>query len=102
MALVVDPNGTPWSVRRRWWPFPGDALDLTFGWFEVIVGAFFAVLWPFWLAGKFLGVPWVIVVERDGQQVGRESVRGWRRSATRITELAGQVGRGTRSGHFTL
>ncbi|HJT92501.1 MAG TPA: hypothetical protein VJ777_11220 [Mycobacterium sp.] len=102
MALTRDPNGTVWTVSRRWWPFPGDALDLTFGWFELILGALFAVLWPFWLLAKFCGARWVITVERDGHQVGRELVRGWGESQRRINELALEVSSGGRSGHFAI
>ncbi|MGZ5363507.1 MAG: hypothetical protein ACXWZR_05280 [Mycobacterium sp.] len=75
MAVLTDPNGTVWSINRRMWPFPGDALDLTFGLFEVLIGVLFALLWPFWLLAKFCGVRWVITVERNGHQVGRELVR---------------------------
>ena len=102
MALTRDPNGTVWQVTRRWWPFPGDALDLTFGLFEVILGVLFTLLWPFWLLGKVCGVRWVITVERDGHQVGRELVRGWRKSQRRINELALEVSSGGRGGHFAI
>jgi hypothetical protein len=102
VAVLTDPNGTHWSVNRRWWPFPGDALDLTFGWFEVILGALFAVMWPFWLLAKFCGVRWVITIERDGHQVGRELVRGWSKSKTRINEIAFDVAAGGRGGQFVL
>lgn len=102
MAVFTDPNGTVWAITRRWWPFPGDALDLTFGWFEFVLGALFAVLWPFWLLAKFCGVRWVITVERDGHQVGRELVRGWSASKRRIDEIAAQVTSGSRSGRFVV
>jgi hypothetical protein len=98
MALVRDTNGTQWSVRRRLWPFPGDALDLTFGWFEGVLAALFALLWPFWWLTKFLGARWVIVIEREGNEVGRELVRGWRKSKKRINEIAVDVASGRRSG----
>ena len=102
MVVLTDPNGTTWAVNRRWWPFPGDALDLTFGLFEVLLGALFAVLWPFWLLAKFCGVRWVITVERNGHQVGRELVRGWGKSNRRIDELAREVGSGGRFGHTVI
>ena len=76
VAVVRDPSGTVWDVSRRWWPFPGDVLDFTFGWFELAIGVLFAVLWPFWLVAKFCGVRWVIIIARDGHEVGRELVRG--------------------------
>ncbi|MGO4445744.1 hypothetical protein AB4Z42_20555 [Mycobacterium sp. 2YAF39] len=102
MAIFTAPDGTVWSINRRWWPFPGDALDLTFGLFEVMIGILFAVLWPFWLLAKFCGVRWVITVERNGHQVGREQVRGWNSSQRRVNEIAQEVVAGGRSGHFTV
>ncbi|MDX1872545.1 hypothetical protein SBI67_10470 [Mycolicibacterium sp. 120266] len=49
MAVVTDPNGTQWSVHRRWWPFPdlSDVVDLD--WFTWLLAAPFLLLWPFWL-----------------------------------------------------
>ncbi|MGV0603630.1 hypothetical protein [Mycolicibacterium sp. XJ1904] len=102
MAVVRDTFGTEWQISRRWWPFPGDALDLTFGWLEILVGALFVVLWPFWLLGKFCGVRWVITVERDGHQVGRELVRGWNRSEGRMSEIALEITAGGRGGQFVI
>jgi hypothetical protein len=102
VAVLTAPDGTVWSINRRLWPFPGDALDLTFGLFEVIIGVLFALLWPFWLLAKFCGVRWVITVERNGHQVGRELVRGWNSSKRRVDEIAREVVAGGRSGHFTL
>ncbi|MGZ5396307.1 MAG: hypothetical protein ACXWEI_12815 [Mycobacterium sp.] len=87
MAVLTDPNGTVWSINRRMWPFPGDALDLTFGLFEVLIGVLFALLWPFWLLAKFCGVRWVITVERNGHQVVESSCAGG----------AGRSGASTRS-----
>lgn len=101
MAVVVDPNGTPWSVHRVWWPFPG-VVDLTFDLFELVLALPFLVLWPFWVAAKWLGARWTIVVERDGQEVGRELVRGWSRSKGRIAALALEVSQGARSGRFVI
>ena len=102
MAVLTDRNGTVWSINRRLWPFPGDALDLTFGLFEVLIGLFFALLWPFWFVAKLCGVRWVITIERDGHQVGRELVRGWNTSKRRVNEIAQEVAGGGRSGHFTV
>jgi hypothetical protein len=62
----------------------------------------FALLWPFWLLAKFCGVRWVLTVERNGHQVGRELVRGWNNSKRRVDEIAHEVVAGGRSGHFTL
>jgi hypothetical protein len=102
VAVLTAPDGTVWSINRRLWSFPGDALDLTFGLFEVIISVLFALLWPFWLLAKFCGVRWVITVERNGHQVGRELVRGWNSSKRRVDEIAREVVAGGRSGHFTL
>ncbi len=46
------------------------------------------LMWPLWLMAKWLGVPWTIIIERDGSEVGREQVRGWRRSRGRVQELS--------------
>jgi hypothetical protein len=102
VAVVRDPSGTVWDVSRRWWPFPGDALDLTFGWFELVLGALFVVLWPLWLLGKYCGVRWVITIQRDGHQVGRELVRGAGNAKRRINDLAMEIAHGSRSGSFTI
>lgn len=91
-----------WDVSRRWWPFPGDALDLAFGWLEIFVGALFLALWPFWLLAKFCGVRWVITIERDGHQVGRELVRGWNRSKGRVNDIALEIAAGGRGGRFVI
>ncbi|BBZ61112.1 hypothetical protein [Mycolicibacterium monacense] len=101
MAAVTDPNGTTWSVHRQWWPFPG-VVDLTFDLFGLVLALPFLVLWPFWLVTKWLGGRWTILVERDGQEMNRERVRGWQRSKGRIAELAWQISQGARSGRFVL
>jgi len=101
MAVVLDPHGRAWSVRREWWPFPGDLLDFT-DLFEIVIGLVFVVLWPFWLVTKFLGARWVIVVERDGHEVGRELVRGGRMAKARVNEIAVQIAGGDRSGSYSI
>ncbi len=101
MAVLTDPNGTVWSIKRRWWPY-GGALDLTFGWVEELLGVLFVLLWPFWVLAKFCGVRWVITVKRDGQQVGKERVRGWNRSKQRVDEIARELAEGDKSGQFTV
>lgn len=102
MAVVTDPNGTQWSVHRRWWPFP-DVGGLAFdGLIGLVLAAPLLLLWPFWLSAKALGVRWRIVVERDGVEMETQLVRGWRRSGARIDELAVQVAGGWRSGHFSI
>ncbi|MFG1929924.1 hypothetical protein ACGFK1_04625 [Mycobacterium sp. NPDC048908] len=101
MAVVLDPHGTAWSVHRVWWPFPGDLLDFT-DLVEIAVGLVFVLLWPFWWLTKFLGARWVVVVERDGHEVARELVRGGRKAKGRINDIALQIGRGDRSGSYTV
>ncbi|WP_101949685.1 hypothetical protein [Mycobacterium sp. 3519A] len=101
MAVVVDPHGKAWSVRRDWWPFPGDLLDFT-DLIEIVIGLLFVALWPFWLLTKFLGARWVVVIERDGHEVGRELVRGGRKAKARINDIALQIAKGDRSGSYTI
>ena len=101
MAVVLDPHGRAWAVRRDWWPFPGDLLDFT-DLFEIFIGLVFVLLWPFWLVTKFLGARWVIVVERDGHEVGRELVRGGRMAMARVNEIAVQIAGGDRSGSYSI
>jgi hypothetical protein len=101
MAVVVDPHGAVWSVHRDWWPFPGDLLDIT-DLFEIAIGLLFVALWPCWLLAKLLGVRWVVVIERDGHQVGRELVRGSGRAKRRVNEIALEIASGGRSGAYTI
>jgi hypothetical protein len=88
-------------VHRDWWPFPGDLLDFT-DLFEIAIGLLFVVMWPFWLLTKFLGARWVVVVERDGHEVGRELVRGGNKAKARVNEIAAQIAGGDRSGRYTI
>jgi hypothetical protein len=61
------------------------------------------VLWPFWLATKFLGARWRIIVERDHADASTELVRGWRRSQARINDLALEIAQGRHQyGRFVL
>jgi len=92
VAVLTDDNGTVWSIRRRWWAFPS-ALDLL-GWVGDLIGVLFMILWPFWLLAKFCGVRWVITINRDGERVGRERVRGWKNSTLRMEEIAQEVAAG--------
>ncbi|MEO3757603.1 hypothetical protein ABGB19_04845 [Mycobacterium sp. B14F4] len=101
MVVVVDRHGRAWSVYRDWWPFPGDLADFT-DLFAVLVGLLFVALWPFWLIGKFVGVRWAVVIERDGHEVGRELVRGWTGSKCRVNEILVEVTAGGRGGQFTI
>ena len=101
MAVVLDPHGRAWSVYRDWWPFPGDLLDFT-DLFEIAIGLVFVALWPFWLLTKFLGARWVIVIERDGHEVGRELVRGRGTAKRRVEQIAREIAGGDRSGSYTI
>lgn len=104
MAVVTDPNGAQWNIHRRWWPFPDltDILDLDFFILSLIVAVPFVFLWPFWYAAKFLGVRWRIVIERNGHEQGFELVRWYRRSSSRINDIAQEIAHGRRSGHFVI
>ncbi|MGU3502171.1 hypothetical protein [Mycobacterium sp. C31M] len=102
MAVVTDPNGVQWSVHRRWWPFwnlGGFALEGLFG---LVMAAPCLVLWPMWLVSKWLGARWRIVVVRHDTEVETRLVRGWRASGASIDQLALQIARGWRSGHFSI
>jgi len=101
MAVVVDSHGRAWSVYRDRWPFPGDIFDFT-DVFELAIGLLFVVLWPFWLLTKFLGARWVIVIERDGHEVGRELVRGRSKAKGRVNQIAYEIAHGDRSGSYTI
>jgi hypothetical protein len=105
-VVVSDPGGVQWSVRRKWWPFFGaDALfDLSFiGLLGLLLVLPLLVVWPFWLATKFLGARWRIIVDRDHAEASTELVRGWRRSAARINDLALEIAQGRHQyGRFVL
>jgi hypothetical protein len=96
VAVLTDPDGSVWSIRRRWWSFPG-FLDLL-GWVGDLIGVIFMILWPFWLVAKFCGVRWVISIHRDGERVGIERVRGWTNTRLRMEEIAQEVAAGDYSG----
>jgi hypothetical protein len=105
-VVVSDPGGVQWSVRRKWWPFFGadDLFDLSFiGLLGLLLVLPLLVLWPFWLATKFLGARWRIIVERDHADASTELVRGWRRSQARINDLALEIAQGRHQyGRFVL
>jgi hypothetical protein len=94
MAEVTDPSGVSWSLRRRRWydltGFEGNSLDVGLV-FIVLIGGW----WPFWFIAHWLGLRWRIVIERDGEEVGEEWVRGWRKSGRRIQEISESVIAGT-------
>ena len=85
---VTDPDGSSWSVRRWWWKtIPWETGFATLDMLIFLVVLPFMVLWPFWLLAKWCGVPWTIITTRDGEEVGREQVKGWRRSGARMDEI---------------
>jgi hypothetical protein len=64
------------------------------GWVGDLIGVLFMILWPFWLLSKFCGVRWVITINRDGERVGKERVRGWKNSKLRMEAIAQEVAAG--------
>jgi hypothetical protein len=105
-VVVSDPGGVQWSVRRKWWPFFGadDLFDLSFiGLLGLLLVLPLIAAWPFWLATKFIGARWRIIVERDHGEASTELVRGWRRSKARINDLALEIAQGRHQyGRFVL
>jgi hypothetical protein len=99
MAAVTDSAGVQWSVRRRRWydltDFPGGADELT-------LVLLFGGWWPFWFVAHWLGLRWRILIERDGEEVDEEWVRGWRRSRRRIQELIAMATVGTLQQSLTV
>ena len=97
MPEFRDADRVKWRVRRLWWPLLGP-MDMaswgssTFGVVMFVIALPMILAWPFWLLLKFCGVPWKVVTERDGDEVAREKVRGWRASGKRIDELVAEIG----------
>jgi hypothetical protein len=112
VAKVTDPNGVQWTVRRRRW------FDMSFLGSSVISGDIFSgndlgaallglvllpfliaflivAIWPFWFIAHWLGLPWRITIQREGNEVGEEEVRGWYKPGRRIQEIAQSVAAGT-------
>jgi hypothetical protein len=89
MAEVTDPDGVEWSVDRRSF-FAPDVVSPD-GELTLLLVA----IWPLWFIAHWLGVRWVIVIERAGSQVSEERVRGWGKSHRRIQEIAESVTAGT-------
>jgi hypothetical protein len=99
MAEVTDPNGVKWSVDRAWWVFDlfsGGSASGADQLGEIVLGILLTVLlWPLFFIAHGLGLPWTIVIEREGRRVGKEKVRGWNRSGQRIQEIAQSAAAGT-------
>lgn len=95
-VTVTDPDGVSWSVRRWWWKtIPWETGFATLDMLIFLIVLPFMVMWPFWLLSKCLGASWTIIIARDGTEVGREKVTGWKRSGTRIEEIARSAQEGT-------
>lgn len=89
MTKVTDPDGATWRVRRWWWKtVPWETGFSTLDALIFLVVLPFMLMWPVWLASKWLGASWTVLVECEGEKVARERVRGWGESARRIDELA--------------
>ena len=82
-------------MRRAQWPLLY-ALDMasygssTFGVVMFLLALPLLAAWPIWLLAKLCGVPWKVVTERDGDDVAREKVKGWRASGRRIQEIVAE------------
>lgn len=95
-ARVTDPEGVEWVVRRWWWrTIPWESGFATLDTIIFLIVLPFMLMWPFWLAAKWLGASWTVLTERDGKEVAREQVRGWDASGRRIAELAELAEAGT-------
>ena len=86
VVTVADPQGAQWTVRRA--PIPD--MSAASGAEEGLI-----LMWPFWFIAHWLGLPWKIVIHRDGAWEGSESVRGWHKSGRRIQEIAEALAKGT-------
>jgi len=90
MSEVIDPYGVRWSVRRRHWYDMSnwnDADAVDDGWSLVTFTLLAVAWWPVWFSTHWLGLPWRIVIKRDGKTVDEEEVRGWHESRRRIREI---------------
>lgn len=98
---LTDPDGQEWLVTRRWWPWgagqnprpqeqapallPAEVLDLVLR----------VVFLPVVIVLRAARVRrWPIQAWRGGELVHAEAVRGWTRSAERMTEMAEGIRRG--------
>jgi hypothetical protein len=91
-----DADNVTWSVRRLWWPLLGP-LDMAssgtsaFGVVMFLLALPMLLCWPFWFVAKFCGAPWKVVTERDGDEIAREKVTGWRASGRRVDEIVAEI-----------
>ena len=99
MAEVTDPSGVRWSVRRRRWydltGFPVGCDDLGLGGLMILI-TLVGGWWPFSFIAHRLGLSLADdAIDRDGEQVEEEWVRGWRNSHLRIQEIIESATAGT-------
>ncbi|KMO68600.1 hypothetical protein [Mycolicibacterium chlorophenolicum] len=105
---VQSPDGASWTVRRRWVPRLDkdnalgklslmDRYDRDVLFVSVLIAVpLMVVLLPLSLAAKLCGLQrWEIEIERDGERLATERVRGWSASVDRIDSIAAQVRAGT-------
>ncbi len=96
MARVTDPDGVRWNVRRWWWQtIPWETGFATLDALIFLLVLPFMLMWPFWLLAKWCGVPWTVQILRDGTEVGRERVKGWKQSRARVDQIARSLQDGT-------
>ena len=84
--------------RRRWYDMSnfGDGGSTEIG--ALVLFPLLAVAWwPFWFVAHWFGLPWRLVIKRDGTEVYEIEVRGWHKSRRRIQEIAESVAAGTLS-----
>src|SRR5262249_49372955 len=80
VAEITDLSGVQWSVRRRrWYDMSSGGIDGNSLGDNPLLGLlllpfFLVAIWPVWFIAHWLGVRWVIVIERDGKAVGKEEV----------------------------
>jgi hypothetical protein len=95
VAKVTDPDGVQWSVDRSWIFVPRSGTSSYDAATGLVLPLLLLAFWPFWFPAHWLGLAWVIEIERGKKGVGREKVRGWGKSQRRIQEIAESAATGT-------
>jgi hypothetical protein len=103
MAKATDPKGVQWSVHRKWmcpfWDATGGSGQSAPGVGVLVLWAIILlqiiVIWPCWFIAHWLGVPWIIVIDRNGIQEFEARGHGWRESQRAIREIAESAAAGT-------
>ncbi|GAB5901865.1 hypothetical protein OKHIL_76770 [Mycolicibacterium mageritense] len=99
MVRVQDPAGEIWEVKRAWFlaRYTNSSVGSYYDDIPVVSTAIsvillpFVLVWPFWFAAKFVGMPWKIVVRQGNTEVHREKVHGWKASKLRTGQLAAEL-----------